>query len=410
MKWQTASLRDVAPPEPAKRLPDREGTTWLLTLDQIESGTGIIVGKKIGPASEAGSSTFPFDSGNVLYSKLRPYLNKVVWPQESGVATTELVPLRPKGDVLHCGYLTYYLRSHRFLTFAQSCVAGVKMPRIIMDKFWEHRVPLPPLSEQRRIVEILDQADALIKKRAEADVKAERILPALFHKMFGDAVSNPKGWRVLKVAQAAEVQRGDFRHRPRTEQRFYGGQYPFIQINDVTSSRIIIREYTQTLNEEGLAISRLFPSGTVVLSIAATIAASGILGFESCFPDSLVGVKGRPDLTTQEFLLFYFRSIAPRLIAQAPQLAQKNINLQILNDLDIPLPPLELQRKFSLAVSEFVAISDRESSASVKLDTLWGTLLNRAFSGRITAKWREAHMNELLVEIEEQTKTLSEIC
>lgn len=325
--------------------------------------------------------------------------------------SNHMTRIRVRPNLANPSYIARYLHwVWKTGGFRHMVTQWVSQAAINRTQLTRLHVPLPPPSEQHRIVEILDQADALRKKRAEADIIAERILPALFYKMFGDVVSNPKGWRVLKVAQVAEVQRGDFRHRPRTEPRFYGGQYPFIQINDVTSSRIIIREYTQTLNEEGLAISRLFPSGTVVLSIAATIAASGILGFESCFPDSLVGVKGKPNLTTQEFLLFYFRSVAPRLIAQAPQLAQKNINLQILNDLDIPLPPLELQKTFSLAVSELVSVSDREGSASEKLDILWRTMLNRAFSGRLTAKWREAHMKELLFEMEEQAKTLSEAC
>ncbi len=172
---------------------------WHLTLDQVESHTGNIVNKKIAPASTAGTSTNVFDDGNVLYSKLRPYLNKVICPTEPGIATTELIPLRPRKDLLDRHYLTYYLRSKHFLGFANVAVAGVKMPRIIMAKFWKHQVPLPPLSEQRRIVEILDQADALRKKRAEADAKAARILPALFYKMFGDPATNPKGWPTKRL-------------------------------------------------------------------------------------------------------------------------------------------------------------------------------------------------------------------
>lgn len=171
MKWPMAKLRDVAPAKPAEDLPDPGTSTWILTLDQIESGTGTIVNKRMRLVSEAGSSTFPFDSNNVLYSKLRPYLNKVVWPRESGIATTELVPLRPRPKILHCGFLTYYLRSQRFVSFAQNCVAGVKMPRIIMDKFWEHQIPLPPISEQQHIFGILEQADTIRQQRTNTDLR-----------------------------------------------------------------------------------------------------------------------------------------------------------------------------------------------------------------------------------------------
>lgn len=144
-------------------------------------------------------------------------------------------------------------------------------------------VPFRPKSEQRRIVELLEHADALVRKRTEADALAERILPVLFRHLFGDPATNSNGVKTDKLESLAFVRRGDFRHRPRTEPRFYGGPYPFIQINDITGSGILIRKYSQTLNEGGLAISRMFSAGTIVISIAATIAASGMLGFDSCF-------------------------------------------------------------------------------------------------------------------------------
>jgi type I restriction enzyme S subunit len=151
----------------------------------------------------------------------------------------------------------------------------------------------------------------------------------------------------------------------------------------------------------------MFPSRTVVLSIAATIAASGILGFDSCFPDSLIGVQGKPGKTTQEFLLFFFRSIASRLAAQAPQLAQKNINLRILNDLEIPIPPIEHQELLSQVVSHVCSIMEENEGSRRKLTLLWEILLNRSFSGDLTATWREAHMKELVAEMEEQAKYLA---
>ncbi len=198
MRWPTVPLKEIAPAQTPNIRFSPDEPVWHLTLDQVESHTGNIVNKKIAPASAAGTSTNVFDDGNVLYSKLRPYLNKVICPTEPGIATTELVPLRPRKDLLDRRYLTYYLRSNHFLGFANVAVAGVKMPRIIMTKFWKHRIPLPPLFEQHRIVEILDQADALRKKRADADAKAARILPALFYKMFGDPATNPKGWQLVK--------------------------------------------------------------------------------------------------------------------------------------------------------------------------------------------------------------------
>lgn len=169
MRWPRYALCRVAPPVPSSAEVRAEQNLWHLTLDQIESQTGKIILKRVAPVSAASGSTFIFDSGNVLYSKLRPYLNKVVRPSETGIATTELIPLRPRAGVLDPQFLTYYLRSDQFVSFASSCVAGAKMPRIIMAKFWQHQIPVPPLSEQYRIIEILDQSDRLRRLRRDAE-------------------------------------------------------------------------------------------------------------------------------------------------------------------------------------------------------------------------------------------------
>ena len=181
----------------------------MLTLDQIESGTGNIINKNYLPAKDASVSSQTFDEGNVLYSKLRPYLNKVFLPNESGYATTELVPLRPNEKILDRKFLYYFLRSAPFLAFASQNVAGIKMPRVIMEKFWEYPIQLPALSEQSHIVEILDQADALRKKRAEADKIAQKILPALFYSMFGDLRSNPNNLKKEKLEKLIKVKSGE---------------------------------------------------------------------------------------------------------------------------------------------------------------------------------------------------------
>ncbi len=405
MKWSTRQLKEVAParPSPIRFSPD--DVVWHLTLDQIESNTGYIIEKKIAPASEAGTSTFIFDYSNVLYSKLRPYLNKVVCPSEAGIGTTELVPLRPCPGVLDRHFLTYYLRSKYFLAFATIAVAGVKMPRIIMAKFWKHQIPLPPISEQRRIVDILDQADALRKKRAEADAKAARILPALFYKMFGDPLTNSKGWPVKCLGDLGDLDRGRSKHRPRNDPILLGGPYPFIQTGDVSNAKGYIRAYSSTYSKIGLTQSKMWPAGTLCITIAANIAASAILGFDSCFPDSVVGFTPGPH-TNSGYIRVLLSFLRPILERSAPQVAQKNINLKILRELPVPVPPKKLQDDFLIHYDRFFSLNESQLEVRRNLDKTWGSLLHLAFTGDLTTQWREAHMKELMVEIEQQTKML----
>ncbi len=167
---------------------------WNLNLDQIEPDSGRILEKIRVPPNKLGPSTYPFTAGTVLYSKLRPYLNKVVVADEDGVATTELVPLRCNPEKVLPSYLAYFLRSSEFLNFANTVVAGAKMPRMVMSEFWRYPVPTPPVSEQRRIAAILDKADALRTKRREALAQLDRLAQSIFVEMFGDPVSNSRGW------------------------------------------------------------------------------------------------------------------------------------------------------------------------------------------------------------------------
>ena len=150
-------------------------------------------------------------------------------------------------------------------------------------------------------------------------------------------------WPVVPLQEACDIKRGKFAHRPRNEPRFYGGSYPFIQTGDVARADGGKIQYTQTLNDEGLAVSKLFEPPLVVITIAANIGETAVLDFPSCFPDSVIGlIPG--DQTDAWFLELIMRSKKEYLTKIAPQAAQKNINIGILKTLEIPLPPLATQQ------------------------------------------------------------------
>jgi type I restriction enzyme S subunit len=144
---------------------------------------------------------------------------------------------------------------------------------------------------------------------------------------------------------------------------------------------MMIKEYSQTLNEKGLAISKLFPANTVVVSIASTIGEVGILGFDSCFPDSLVGITPKEEVVTREYIYFYLIYMKSHLNEIAPQLAQKNINLKILNDLDVPLPPLSEQQKFADLVQKVEKIKEKQRESKQELDNIFSAFMQKIFKG-----------------------------
>ena len=155
--WQTELMEDVAPIVNYKGKFDEE--IWLLNLDMVEAQTGRILDYLIVNEDEVGNSTCTFDASNVLYSKLRPYLNKVVIPDRCGYATSELIPLQPVNTKINREYLAFMLRSDEFVNMINEKVAGAKMPRVSMGDFRKFSVPVPPIELQNQFADFVNQVD-----------------------------------------------------------------------------------------------------------------------------------------------------------------------------------------------------------------------------------------------------------
>lgn len=155
--WKTEQMGEVAPAVNYKGAFDDD--VWLLNLDMVEAQTGRILGYLVVSEEEVGNSTCTFDISNVLYSKLRPYLNKVVIPDRCGYATSELVPLQPVRTKINREYLAFMLRSDEFVNMINEKVAGAKMPRVSMGDFRKFDVPVPPLELQEQFAAFVQGVD-----------------------------------------------------------------------------------------------------------------------------------------------------------------------------------------------------------------------------------------------------------
>lgn len=156
-KWLTQPLSKVAPQKKA----DIEigENVWILNLDMIESGSGNIIEKVYVSPNKIGASTGTFDSRMVLYSKLRPYLNKVVLPDEDGVATNELVAMLPRRNLLRREFLAALLRGDQFLSYAIHISEGAQMPRMPVKELKEFKCILPPVELQDEFICLMKQSD-----------------------------------------------------------------------------------------------------------------------------------------------------------------------------------------------------------------------------------------------------------
>ena len=284
-------------------------------------------------------------------------------------------------------FLFHYL--HHRADYFPSVAVGATVKSLRRRHFVQLPVPVPPLPEQRRIIAILDEAFAAIataKANTEKSIQnAREVFESDLASIFTTRGPN---WRMRKLAEVSVAfGRGKSRHRPRNEPSLYGGKYPFVQTGDVRNAVDVIETYTQTYSEKGLAQSKLWPKGTVCITIAANIAESAILGFDSCFPDSIIGAVPDTNETSSEFLLFLIQSFKAHLQAQGKGSAQHNINMGTFEDQSFPFPPLDEQaaivKRLLRLREESSTLSDIAHRKLAALDALKASLLHHAFTGHL---------------------------
>jgi type I restriction enzyme S subunit len=286
---------------------------------------------------------------------------------------------------------------YQILKFKQEILmklrVGSGLPNIQKRSLSEFPILLPPIQEQRKIAEILMAVDEDIQKTEGVIRAAEKLKKGLMQQLFTRGISHtkfkktklgeiPEEWEVMKLGEVASIERGKFSHRPRNAPEFYGGKYPFIQTGDVVNSGGKITTYSQTLNEKGLSVSRMFKKGTIVMTIAANIGDTGILEFDSCFPDSLVGISPNASMNAV-FLEYYLRTRKEYLNSISTQSAQKNINLQKLGPTLVVKPCIEEQEKIAeilSAIDEKISINKK---LKAKLTKLKKGLMQDLLSGRV---------------------------
>lgn len=267
------------------------------------------------------------------------------------------------GPLILPKFLFRCLSSPYFQEIVNSRLNGATTPHLYQRDITEFPIVLPPIPEQQRIVAALDEA---FESLAKASANAEKNLQSareLFESHLQSKLSKQPGWEGKTLRQVSlDFGRGKSKHRPRNDPKLYGGPYPFIQTGDVRGCEHLITEFTQTYSEAGLAQSKLWPKGTLCITIAANIAETGILGFDSCFPDSVIGVVVDPKQTSNSFLEYLLQSVKASLKAKGKGSAQDNINLATFENEPFYFPDLTVQKQIVGQLSDLNAEVQRLES------------------------------------------------
>jgi len=362
VSWPTVTLGEVA--DIVREGVDPQhvpASTRYVGLEHIGSNGELDVSDIVEPRSLA-STKFAFTAEHVLFGKLRPYLRKVARPPFAGICSTDIVPIAPTSR-LDRAYLFHFLRTDEVVRRATTMSSGANLPRISPRHLLTFPIPLPPVGEQRRIAATLDQADALRRKRQEAQARLGTLINTLFQPTFGDARIAAGAWPTISFDEACadetsrseKLQRGNYKHvgrHPVVDQ----GQSPIAGWSD----------------DDGLLCRSELP---VVVFGDHTRAVKYV---DSSF---IIGADGAKVLKPSErYNPLFFALLLERM--PLPDLGYSR-HMREVKRLAFPAPPRELQDAFAQQVSAIRIEQQQQLRYAVQLDSLFASLQDRAFTGRL---------------------------
>lgn len=330
-------------------------------LEDIEEKSGRLTASPV--PRQVQSSTFRFDSSHVLYGRLRPYLNKWAVPAYVGHCSTEIIPLRPGSDLMR-EYLGYWLSSPEINRRIVETSRGSRMPRGNMDELLEFPIPLPPLSKQKEIVATLDQALAEVAAASVLGEEQLRSQASLTEAVRYAAFSLPETPR-RSLGDIIEV---IIDHRGKTPKKL-GGDFTESGVRVISAIHVKAgrihwerrdRFVSQELYEKWMPVP--VRRGDVLLTSEAP------LGEVAQVPDDeplvlsqrLYGLRGAPNVVTNDFLFHFLRSPEGQRELSARQTGATAVGIKQseLMKISVPVPPLEVQGKICASLNAF----DQESS------------------------------------------------
>lgn len=378
MNWPTAPLSELCEMDRQGVRPDDPDVSLLpfVGVENVEAGSGAInlnTGKRVGSQK---STSFRFDERHVLYGKLRPYLNKVAAPDFAGKCSTELVPLRPRVGVDR-EFLGYLLRRQKTVDHVMSSVTGARMPRTDMKALLSLPVPIPPLDEQQRIVAILNRAAKIERLRTLAQERLREFASSLFLKMFGDPVKNPKNWASEPLENLIREGPQNGLYKPKSA---YGSGTPILRIDGFYEGNVAdpagwqrlrldertVKKYA--LAEDDIVINRV--NSRPFLGKSAIIPK---IDEPAVFESNMMRMRLDSNRILPRFLisLLQIESARGQLCANAKDaINQSSINQSDVCGFSVPIPPLELQRRYTLVTEmarSAVAVTESGSRTASEL-------------------------------------------
>ena len=402
MAWETKKINQVCLQTEQRDLTARLDEKFVyVNASSIDSSQNVVISNKEIVGTEQPHRVLnEIREGDILISTVRPHLNSVaiVPPDLDGqAASNELCVLRPNAEVVEKKYLFYFVTSQQFVSLLASKERGESIPRVSGKDIKEINLPLPDLSEQRRIVEILDDANELRINSAKAEERYFRILLALNYEVFGDPTTNPKGWPTMSLEEVTIDSPQYGVHANATT--WTDGMPRFVRSSDITREGLLQSNEGVSLDMDNWGSYQLNP-GDLLFATFGTVGKTYMHQPQDglcVFYRHLVRIKVNHELVLPWYLFaltktdYYKRCIEVR---KTPSNIP-NINVKELLKLRFPIPPMSRQKAFVGMVENLSDIYDKQSKTNRNIQRIYDITLQRALSGRLTANLHKSRKEEL---------------
>jgi len=336
----------------------------LFNLEQDNGDVFLLsTGEKTGWTIEELAGTY-LREGEVVtipWGKSRPVKDVIKYYKGRFVTADNRIATSNDIDKLLNKFLYYWMMSQANVIDRFYRGSGIQHPS--MAAVLDMKIPIPcpdnpekSLKIQTEIVRILDSFTELTTELT-TELSARKKQYNYYRDQLLSFEEGEVEWKTLQEV-ALEFGRGKSKHRPRNDERLYGGDIPLIQTGDIRNAPHIITKYTQTYSKLGLEQSKLWQKGTLCITIAANIAETAILGFESCFPDSVIGFVSNPEKTSSGYVEYLLSSWKTKLQAKSTGSAQENINLATFKALLLPFPTIDEQNRIVSILNKFEALTN----------------------------------------------------
>lgn len=391
--WEWKKLGEIAVVEKNVILPEDVKGTYqkYIGLENIEKDTGRLTDFSETLGDLIKSNKYRFTTENILYGKLRPYLNKVFLPGFEGICSTDILTIKAiKGKAVR-EYVALLMRQPFFVSYANTRSSGANLPRINESKLLECKVPVPSLETQQKIVAILEKAEETKKLRAQADELTQKLLQSVFLEMFGDPVENPKNWNMKQLKDCIKIPLNSG-WSPKCSDDISGTPvFSLANLQDQGLSDEITKYYSGDLPKKGLDLE----IGDLLISRSNTVELVGRIGRYNgkpekvLYPDLMIRIRLNENLVNSLFFEKCMQLNSTRKLIQKVSHGTSGSMVKIsqssLLKLPVILPPIELQQKFAEICNKMEKTTESQKQSSLEINNLFDVLMQKAFTGELVS-------------------------